>query len=336
MYFRKKLGLTLLFLSLLMLVLAGCAGTNTTSEQESNTTEEKVEENQTNKEAATTVETRVIKHAMGETEIKGVPVRVVVLTNESTEAVLELGVIPVGAVNSGVGDTWYPHILSEMKDVKELGEETLPNLETIASLQPDLIIGNKVRHEEIYSQLSSIAPTVFSEDLAGKWKENFQLYASALNKETEGTEAMAKYDRHVQEVKAKLSDKQSLEVSIVRFLPTTVRIYQKDTFAGKILTDLEFARPASQDVDNFMEVITEERMADMDGDVMFYFNADYDEEKGGTKMQEEWMSHPLYQQLNVAKNNKAFKVDEVIWNLSGGIKSANLLLEDILTYMENL
>lgn len=314
-----------------MLLLVGCSGG-----EKSATSEPKTENTPTQTAEKTEEIKRTISHAMGETLIEGTPEKVVVLTNESTEAVLELGVIPVGAVNSSVGNTWYPHILEVMKDVVELGEETLPNLETIAGLKPDLIIGNKVRHEEIYEQLSAIAPTVFSEDLAGKWKDNFQLYSLALNKEEEGKAAMANYDQHVNEVKEKLSDKLSMKISIVRFLPTTVRIYQKDTFAGTVLANLGFARPASQDKDNFMEVITEEQMEAMDGDVMFYFNADYDEEKGGTRMQEEWMSHPLYEKLNVAQQNTAFKVNEVIWNLSGGIKAANLLLEDILTFMEEM
>ncbi|WP_404432578.1 ABC transporter substrate-binding protein [Sutcliffiella horikoshii] len=329
---RKKKGFIQLLLaySILALILAGCGANNAGS----NTGENSSKDNETTKTEESTEYT--VQHAMGETTIEEAPQKVVVLTNEGTEAVLELGVTPVGAASPGVGTEWYAHIKDEMEGVTELGEETAPNLETIASLQPDLIIGNKIRHEEIYEQLEAIAPTVFSEDLAGDWKQNFELYAKALNKEAEGKEAMANYDKHVEEVKGKLGDKLDMEVSVVRFLPTTVRIYQKDTFAGTILSDLGFARPEAQDKDNFMEVITEEQMSSMDGDVMFYFNADYDEEKGGTKMQEAWMQHPLYEKLNVAQTDSAYKVDEIIWNLSGGIKAANLLLEDIVKYMEEM
>lgn len=329
---RKKKGFIQLLLafSILVLLLAGCGANNTGGNSgETNTGGD----GEAKKEDSTEY---TIQHAMGETTLENTPHKVVVLTNEGTEAVLELGVTPVGAASPGVGSEWYAHIKEEMEGVTELGEESAPNLETIASLQPDLIIGNKIRHEEIYEQLEAIAPTVFSEDLAGDWKQNFELYAKALNKEVEGKEAMANYDKHVEEVKGKLADKLDMEVSVVRFLPTTVRIYQKDTFAGTILSDLGFARPEAQDKDNFMEVITEEQMSSMDGDVMFYFNADYDDEKGGTKMQEAWMQHPLYEKLNVAQNDTAYKVDEIIWNLSGGIKSANLLLEDIVKYMEEM
>ncbi|ATO50355.1 iron-siderophore ABC transporter substrate-binding protein [Brevibacillus laterosporus] len=311
------------------LLVTGCGGSanNATSAPASPTTE-----------PATTPagDSYTIEHAMGKTEIKGTPQRVVILTNEGTEALLELGVKPAGAVKSGVGDGWYPHIKSEMDGVTELGDESQPNIELIASLKPDLIIGNKGRHEKIYDQLKSIAPTVFSTDLAGQWKENFKLYAKALNKEEEGKKSMAAYDKHVEEIKTKLGDKANIKVSVVRFLPNAVRIYQKDTFSGVMLKDLGVARPAAQDKDNFMEVVTKERINDLDGDVMFFFNADYDEKKGGTKNQQEWMNDPLFQNLHVAKKNTAFQVNEIIWNTSGGIKAANKMLDEFVTFIEKL
>lgn len=346
--FTKKKGLLTMFAILMacVLLLSACGSSgNKISEQETNSTnvagsitESTAKEANSNEasEAPGADEPRTVKHAMGETVLTGTPERVVVLTQEGTEAVLELGITPVGAVNSGLGDSWFPHIADEMQGVKELGDESQPNVELILELQPDLIIGNKIRHELIYDQLKEIAPTVFSEDLAGQWKNNFTLYAEALGKVAEGEAAMASYDKHINDAKTKLEGQLTKEVSIVRFLPQAVRIYQKDTFAGVILQDLGFARPASQDVDNFMEVIDKERIADMDGDVMFYFNADYDEEKGGTLNQQEWMNDPLYANLNIAKNDTAFQVDEVVWNLAGGIKAANMLVDDIVRYMEGL
>ncbi|WP_166241367.1 ABC transporter substrate-binding protein [Paenibacillus turpanensis] len=330
------LSFSMLLVIVFSLVLSAC-GQPETTKTPAGEGAAKQGESAAPKEQTPPAETkRVVKHSMGETELTGTPKRVVVLTQEGTEAVLELGVKPVGAVNSGLGDTWFPHIASEMQGVTELGDEAQPNLELIVSLKPDLILGNKVRHEKIYNQLKDIAPTVLSADLAGKWKENFNLYAEALNKKQEGEKAMAAYDAKIKEAKDKLGAKTAKQVSIVRFLPNAVRIYQKDTFAGVILKDIGFARPAAQDKDQFMEVITKERIADMDGDIMFYFNADYDEKKGGTKNQEEWMKDPLYTNLKVAKNNMAFKVDEVTWNLSGGIKSAKMLVDEVVKYGEKL
>ncbi|MDR4247747.1 iron-siderophore ABC transporter substrate-binding protein, partial [Bacillus thuringiensis] len=137
----------------------------------------------------------------GKTEVPANPKRVVILTNEGTEALLELGVKPVGAVKSWTGDPWYPHIKDKMKDVKVVGDEGQVNVETIASLKPDLIIGNKMRHEKVYEQLKAIAPTVFSDTLRGEWKDNFKFYAKALNKEKEGQKVVADYESRIKDLK---------------------------------------------------------------------------------------------------------------------------------------
>jgi len=278
-------------------------------------------------------EARTIKHAMGETKVTGTPERIVILTNEGTEALLALGIKPVGAVKSWQGDPWYEHLTDKMKDVTVLGEETQPNLELIASLKPDLIIGNKVRQEKVYTQLSAIAPTVFSEELSGNWKTNFTLYSEAVNKKAEGDALLAEFDKRVEEAKAKLGEKTKTQVSLVRFLNGKVRVYMKDTFAGVLFNQLGFARPAAQDKDEFMQVITKEQMAIADGDVLFYWVSDY-EDKDAAKYKDEWLQDPLWQNLNVAKNNQVYQVNEVIWNTSGGILAANILLNEIVKHFE--
>ena len=171
-----------------------------------------------------------VEHAMGSTTLEKTPEKIVILTNEGTEALLALGVTPVGAVQSCTGDPWYDHIADEMKDVEVVGLESEVNVEAIAALQPDLIIGNKMRQEAIYEQLNAIAPTVFAEDLRGNWKHNFELYAKALNKEEKGKEVLEAYDARIADLKEKLGDKLNMKVSMVRFMAGDVRIYQKDSF----------------------------------------------------------------------------------------------------------
>ncbi|RKN76075.1 AraC family transcriptional regulator [Paenibacillus ginsengarvi] len=275
---------------------------------------------------------RVIKHAMGETTVNGTPKRVVILTNEGTEALLAVGVKPVGAVQSWIGTPWYDHIKDEMKDVTVVGDELQPNIEMIASLKPDLIIGNKVRQEKIYEQLKQIAPTVFAADLGGDWQINFKLYMEAINKKDEGDKAMAAFNKRVADVKAKLGSKAATKVSIVRFSASQVRIYQKQTFSGVLLSQLGIARPAAQDKDNFIEVMTKETIPSMDGDVMFYFVSEVAGKNDAAKVVEEWKNDPMFKNLNVAKTNKVIQVDEGIWNSAGGYKAANLLLDELAAY----
>ncbi|MED4585743.1 ABC transporter substrate-binding protein [Brevibacillus choshinensis] len=112
-------------------------------------------------------------------------------------------------------------------------------------------------------------------------------------------------------------------------IPT--RLYMKDTFAGVLFNQLVFARPASQNKDEFMQVIAKEQMTEADGDVLFYWVSDYDD-KAAAANRDEWVNDPIWKNLSVVKNNQVFQVDEVIWNTGGGLSSANLLLDEIVKH----
>ncbi|MFT9494152.1 ABC transporter substrate-binding protein [Anaerosolibacter sp.] len=282
----------------------------------------------------TDAQVRVIEHAMGQTEITGEPKRVVVLTNEGTEALLELGVKPVGAVKSWTGNPWYKHIEEDMEGVQNLGEESQVNIEAIAVLEPDLIIGNKMRHEKIYDQLSQIAPTVYSDTLRGEWKANFAFYAKVLNKEAEGNEIIQSFDDRITSIAELAGDKLKTEVSIVRFMPGKTRIYLGDTFSGTILKQLGFARPENQRSDEFTVEIGKERLTEADGQVIFYFTYETGDGQGAAR-ETEWLEDPMFKTLNAVKNNKVYKVDDAIWNTAGGVKAANLMLDDIESFIES-
>lgn len=312
------------------LVLAGCgAGQEPSGGSQTEGTSDNTE--QANEEGST----RTIEHAMGTTEVPENPQRIVILTNEGTEALLALGITPVGAVKSWLGEPWYDHIKDKMEGVEVVGDELQPNIEVIAGLEPDLIIGSKVRQEKMYDQLSEIAPTVFSETFSGNWQENFALYADAVNKKAEGEKLLSDFDKRIEDAKAKLGDKLSMEVSMVRFLPEGARIYYKDSFSGVLLEKLGFARPESQNKDELAEEVTKERIPEMDGDILFYFVWENQPgETAGQKMAEEWMEDPLWKNLDVVRKGNVHEVSDAIWNTSGGILSANLMLDELLGYFD--
>jgi iron complex transport system substrate-binding protein len=114
--------------------------------------------------------THVVKHAMGETTVPNNPQRVVVLDSGELDTAITLGIKPVGAASAG-GDTFVSYLKDKTEGITNIGMVSQPNLEKIASLKPDLILGNKFRHEAFYKQLSQIAPTVFADNVGPTWKE---------------------------------------------------------------------------------------------------------------------------------------------------------------------
>ncbi|MBO9459361.1 iron-siderophore ABC transporter substrate-binding protein [Labrenzia sp. R5_0] len=271
---------------------------------------------------------RDVTDSMGTVTVPDAPKRIVVLTNEGTEALLALGVTPVGAANSWNGDPWWDHISDAMDGAEPVGKESAVNLELIAALEPDLILANKQRHEEIYPQLTAIAPTVMSKELRGDWKINFRLYAEALGKEQEADAAIADYDASVADLREKLGDHLNEEVSVIRFVPGQIRIYQLDSFSGVLLKDIGFHRPANQNVEEFAIRTGKENIPDMDGDRIFYFTYDSGDGKG-TSLEEEVLADPLWQSLSAVKAGKVHQVSDAIWNTAGGILAAKLMLHDI-------
>jgi len=325
--FKKKWAWTASALSLaLTVILTGCGQSNTEGAKNS--------EPSPSAPASASADVRTVTHSMGKTDIQGTPARVVVLTNEGTEALLALGVKPVGAVKSWTGDPWYKHIAADMDGVTVVGEESQPNIELIASLKPDLIIGNKLRQEKVYDQLKAIAPTVFSETLRGEWQANFLLYAEALGKAEEGKKIIADYDSRTADFKAKAGDKLNEKVSVVRFMAGKTRIYLEDTFTGVAFSKLGITRPDNQKyTDTFVEEITKERLPEVDADRLFYFTYETGDGKA-TQMEEEMLKDPLWQSLSVVKNNKAIRVDDAIWNTAGGVIAANLMLDELYKIYE--
>jgi len=279
-------------------------------------------------------ESREIRHAMGTTKVRETPNRVVVLTNEANDNVLALGVKPVGAVKSWWGDPYFEYIQSDLQGVPVVGEELQPSLEKIAAIKPDLIIGSKVRHQNIYSQLSQIAPTVYSETIGTDWEENFILYAKALNREAKAQQLIAEWNQRIADFQSKMGSKLNQEVSLVRFLSGQARIYHQDNFAGKILAEIGFKRPNSQQQDKFADEISLESIAQMDGDIIFYmtFNPQNSRSK---ELAQKWITHPLWSSLNASKNNQVYQVNDVYWNTGAGIQAANKMLDDLYKYLLN-
>ncbi|KIL48689.1 ABC transporter substrate-binding protein [Jeotgalibacillus campisalis] len=321
----KRNALLFLLIGLFALIAAGCSSSDSEQSNDSSDGSGDTE----------TKETYTVEHAMGEATIEGTPEKVVILTNEGTEALLSMGVTPAGAVQSWTGDPWYEHISEDMADVEVVGTESEVNVEAIAALEPDLIIGTKLRQEAVYEQLEAIAPTVMSETLKGDWQENFELYAQALNKQEEGSQVMDEFNQRIEELSGELGEHLEKEISMVRFMAGDTRIYHKDSFSGIILNQLGFARPEEQDIDDFSENgVTKERVGAMEGDVLFYFT--YESGDGeGVKVEEDWLNDPLFQNLEVVQEGNIHEVSDTIWNTAGGVKAANLMLDDIKDYFLN-
>ena len=280
-----------------------------------------------------------IKHALGTTEIKGKPKRVVTLYQGATDISVALGVKPVGAVESWTQKPKYDYLMKDLKETQIVGQEPSPNLEEISKLKPDLIVASKVRNEKQYEQLSKIAPTI-TVGTVYKFKETLDLMGKALGEEKKANDLKQNYENKVaqfkKDAKASLGDKWPMSASVVNFRTDHARIYASG-FAGDILHDLGFKRPKEQQklVDSGQDIIqlpSKESIPLMDADHIFIFTSDSNpsETKLARKTKEEWTSSEQWKNLHGVNNGGVSdNVDEITWNMAGGYTSAIEMIDDL-------
>jgi iron complex transport system substrate-binding protein len=270
--------------------------------------------------------TRTVKHAMGETKVPMTPQRVVVLDTDKLDTMVSLGLSPVGAAQAQENQTWPEYLGSALANTKPVGTLQQLNIEAIMALKPDLILGSKFRQAAFYDKLAKIAPTVFTEKVGITWKENFLLDAEALGKKDQAQQLLSGYETRAKEVGAKFS---KLQVGIVRFMPTEIRLYGPESFSGIVLGDAGIPRPEAQQLadqeDKRFGKISQENIAKGDADAIFY--TAYGE--AAAKSQAEVTAGPLWKNLKAVKAGHAFNVDDEIWMTGIGVTAAGKILDDL-------
>ncbi len=147
------------------------------------------------------------------------------------DSVMTLGVKPVGAVEAIEG-AGYPKYLEGTEGIENVGSIEQPNLEKIASLDPDLILSSELRHEAVYEQLSEIAPTVFTETTGVTWKENFKVHAEALGRTEEAGIVKKEYQARVDEFRRAMGENPP-EVSVCASWRATLASTRRRRLSGR-------------------------------------------------------------------------------------------------------
>ncbi|MBT2232763.1 ABC transporter substrate-binding protein [Nonomuraea sp. NEAU-A123] len=277
--------------------------------------------------------TRTVTHAMGQTKVPMEPKRVVVLDTDKLDTMVSLGLSPVGAAQATESQAWPKYLGSALAATKAVGTLQQPNIEAIMALKPDLILGTKFRQAAFYDKLSKIAPTVFTEKVGVTWKQNFLLDAEALGKKEQATGLLSAYESRAKQVGAKYA---KLKVSIVRFMPTEIRMYGPESFSGIVVGDAGIPRPQVQQLatqqDKRFGKLSQENIAQADADAVFYTAYG----QAAAKSQASVTGGPLWKNLGAVKSGNAHSVDDEVWMLGIGVTAAGGILDDLDKYLAPL
>jgi len=155
-----------------------------------------------------------ISHAYGETVIDSQPERVVALNDTNADAILALGVVPLGVSKIGYGVTdeyglpyWVTEAFEALDATPYVFDDTDGiDYEAINDLEPDIIIApNSGLTQEEYEKLSEIAPTIpyIEGAYAITWEEQVEVTAKALGLVEEGQALIEETKATIEETLAK-------------------------------------------------------------------------------------------------------------------------------------
>jgi iron complex transport system substrate-binding protein len=273
---------------------------------------------------------RVVQHAMGKTCIPHNPERIATLWMATFQSALALDIKPI--TTAWYVDQPFPeHLQGKADGVENIGFQ--PNLERIALLKPDLILST-TRFQNIYKQLSQIAPTVVLDNPSPPppWQKHLEDVAKVLDKEEKGKQLIYEYKQRVEQLKQALGDRRhQLQVSVATVDQTYgVYIYGAKHPTGKLLNDIGLQRPSTQRGDFFTkDRISQEHLSDIDGDVLFLSHRGG---KAAVEALEKLQKNPLWQKLQVVQNNQVYLVDSDHW-YAFDVLAMNAVINDLFKYL---
>lgn len=219
-----------------------------------------------------------IEHLWGSTTIEEAPTRVVTLGVTDADTVLELGITPVALTGftffeTGLGPWALPLVEGEQPLLLK-GE---PNLEQIATLEPDLILAISAGFEEpIYEQLAEIAPTIVRPAGTSAYQvpreDATRMIATALGQPARGEALVAAADAQYAATVAAHPEFAGKTGVVVLPYDGKYGAYTPRDARGRFMAELGFELPpaiaALDDGTDFFIELSQEQVGLLDADVL--------------------------------------------------------------------
>lgn len=282
------------------------------------------ESNQTSQ----TFKEKTIVHDFGTTELKKAPKRIVILDNLYGEILNPLDITPVGATTGQADSQEFSTLFKKQyKDAKvvSVGWQGNPDLDKIAELKPDLILMTG-EQEDLYEQLSEIAPTVgyqINTDENWDYHETSLKVAEIFDKRDEMKKDLDRVDAReavfAENVKAKFGNQ---KLMYLRVTDNDIRYYAYGHF-GYLYDTYHFNRAETFNPDEMFQVIDPDKLKDINPDLLIV-QADSQE-----LLDNKLKNNPVWSSLKAVQNNKVIYADYSTYMLGFGIVSQEAIMKQI-------
>lgn len=267
-----------------------------------------------------------VEHELGKTLIEGVPERVVVLEFSFIDALASVGMAPVGIADDNKRSRVIPPIAKVIGDEwVSVGTRAQPNLEVLLSLNPDLIIADKKRHEAIYGDLSAIAPTIVLASLKASYEENLEsmkVIGKALHKEKAVEKRLQEHRKRMKKLASRVPKDEARKFMTAVVWDEGFNAHTSSSYTGGVLeaTGLKSALVS----ENPYSELNLEGVAEANPDILFLMKY------GDRTIVDEWADNPLWKNISAVKNGLVFEMEPNLWARFRGIMAAEEITEDAL------
>lgn len=275
-----------------------------------------------------TFKAKTIVHDFGTTELKKAPKRIVILDNLYGEILEPLDLTPVGATTEQEGSQEFSTLFKKHykdADVVSVGWQKTPDLEKIKELKPDLILMT-VEQEDLYEELSEIAPTVgyqINTDENWDYHETSLKVAEIFDKRDEMKKDLDRLDAReavfAENVKAKFGNQ---KLMYLRVTDNDIRYYAYGHF-GYLYDTYHFNRAETFNPDDMFQVIDPDKLKDINPDLLIV-QADSQE-----LLDNKLKNTPVWTSLKAVQNNKVIYADYSTYMLGFGIVSQEAIMKQI-------
>jgi iron complex transport system substrate-binding protein len=270
-----------------------------------------------------------VQHKYGTTEIEAAPKRVVTVGYTDQDAVLALGVVPVGVGDFLGGYDWRkrPWAQAALKGAspKVVAGQQI-NFEAVAAQRPDLIIAiNAGLKKADYEKLAKIAPTVAQSgdyiDFGMPWEEQTLVVGRALGRETEAEKVVARVRAKFEKVRKEHPEFAGKTAILAYGGPDGFGAYASQDTRSRFLTDLGLRTPPRVDElakQSFYTQFSQEQFRLMDQDVVLMYGKRADV-----------LDNPVFKRLDAVREDRVIYMD-LTDQFAGALGFASALSLDYL------
>lgn len=217
------------------------------------------------------------------------------------------------------------------------------NLEALAAIEPDLIIGSTARSAEVYDLLSEIAPTVVTtySFYESAWRDNARLIADVAGYGDAIELELAALDERVEEVAARLADRAAAPLlsRVDLYLGTPLYYQFECVWFGEVLLSVGVDQPESQraecedgDPGSAVGYLSLETLDVLDADVIVAYQQQAAPDDVGADPIASLAASPVWSQLSAVQLDRVEVVGDA-WGLGASIDAAEVILDDIETLL---